>query len=123
MTLDELHAYIAEQYGSNPEQLFHKDPSISIFKRPDNHKWFAATKDIAYRSIGVDKGGRVNILNVKLDPLIVATLLKREGFRPAWHMNREHWITIQLDGTVEDEEVFTFLDMSFGNVGSNATRI
>ena len=119
MTLEELHEYIASQYGAEPAHMFRQDPTIAIFKRQDNKKWFAATKDIEYRTLGMEKDGRVGIVNVKLDPLIVASLKTKGGFRPAYHMNRDNWITILLDGTVEDEEVYTFLDMSFGNVGPN----
>ena len=32
-------------------------------------------------------------------------------------MNRENWITVLIDGTVDDMEIYTFLDMSFNNVG------
>jgi predicted DNA-binding protein (MmcQ/YjbR family) len=122
MTLEDLHEYIASQYGAEPAHLFRQDPTIAIFKRPDNKKWFAATKDIEYRTLGIEKDGRAGIVNVKLDPLIVASLKTREGFRPAYHMNRENWITILLDGAVEDGEVCTCLDMSFGNVGTKAKK-
>lgn len=120
MTLEELHDYIASQYGAEPGYLFRRDPTIAIFKRPDNKKWFAATKDIEYKTLGIERDGHVGIVNVKLDPLIVANLETREGFCPAYHMNHDNWITILLDGSVEDEEIYTFLDMSFGNVGGKA---
>ena len=74
MTLDELHGYISCQYGVDPGYLFRQDPTIAIFKRPDNKKWFAATKDIAYRTLGINREGTVGIANFKLDPLIVASL-------------------------------------------------
>ena len=35
------------------------------------------------------------------------------GILPAYHMNKENWISILLDGTVDVEQIFTFLDMSF----------
>ena len=90
LTLEELHGYIASQYGSESGHLFRQDPTIAIFKRPDNKKWFAVTKDIEYRTLGIEKEGRVGIVNVKLDPFIIASLHGREGFCPAWHMNREN---------------------------------
>ena len=37
-------------------------------------------------------------------------------------MNRDNWITILLDGSAEGEEIYTFLDMSFGNVGTKAKK-
>ena len=30
-----------------------------------------------------------------------------------YHMNRKHWITVLLDGTVTDDRVFELIDMSF----------
>jgi predicted DNA-binding protein (MmcQ/YjbR family) len=120
MTLEELHEHVASRYGADPAHMFMQDPTIAIFKRPDNKKWFAATKEIEYRALGIERDGRVGIVNVKLDPLIVASLRTREGFCPAYHMNRDNWITILLDGSADDEEVYTFLDMSFGNVGPKA---
>ena len=42
MTLEELHEYIASQYGSESAHMFRQDPGIAIFKRTDNKKWFAA---------------------------------------------------------------------------------
>ena len=122
MTLDELKEYILGQYEAESDHSFEEDSSVIVFKRQDNKKWFAATKDIEYRTLGMEKDGRVGIVNVKLDPLIVASLKTRGGFRPAYHMNRDNWITILLDGSVDDEEIYTFLDMSFGNVGTKAKK-
>ena len=31
-------------------------------------------------------------------------------------MNKNHWITILLDGTVSEEKILDFLDMSYGLV-------
>jgi predicted DNA-binding protein (MmcQ/YjbR family) len=35
------------------------------------------------------------------------------GIVPGWHMNKAHWITVALDGTVEDEKIRILLDMSY----------
>ena len=32
---------------------------------------------------------------------------------PAYHMNKMHWITVRLDGTVPEERVFDLISMSF----------
>ena len=37
-------------------------------------------------------------------------------------MNRENWVTILLDGSVDDEELCAFLDMSFASVGPKARK-
>ena len=33
--------------------------------------------------------------------------------RPGYHMNKQHWITILLDGSVSEAKTLDFLDMSY----------
>lgn len=35
------------------------------------------------------------------------------GFLPGYHMNKKHWLTILIDGSVRDAQVLDFLDMSY----------
>lgn len=55
----------------------------------------------------------VDILNIKCDPDLNGSLRTQDGFLPAYHMHKGHWISILLDGTVEKERIFPLLDMSF----------
>jgi len=32
---------------------------------------------------------------------------------PGYHMNKNHWNTIILDGTVPDKEIFSWIDHSY----------
>ena len=113
MTLNDLHDYLRKQYGAEGTKEYREDPGILVFARPDNGKWFAATKNIRCSSVDVAGDGRIDILNVRLDPGVVASLRKREGFRPAWHMNRNKWITVLLDGSVTDDEIRDLVDKAF----------
>ena len=117
MTLDDVHEYIQKQYEAEPIAAFKEDPSIMVFARPDNDKWFAATKNIRFSSVGIEGDGRIDILNVRLNPRLVASLREREGFRPAWHMNQNKWVTILLDGTVADDEIYELIDKGFKCMG------
>lgn len=117
MTLQELHEYMASYYGAESDHPIKEEHSITVFMRPDNKKWFAATKNIGCKSLGIDRAGRIDILNVKLDPRVVATLRVREGFMPAWYMNQNSWVTILLDGSVADEEIREYLDMAYALAG------
>jgi predicted DNA-binding protein (MmcQ/YjbR family) len=117
MTLQELHEYMASHYGAESDHPIKEEHSITVFMRPDNKKWFAATKNIGCKSLGIDRAGRIDILNVKLDPRVVATLRVREGFMPAWYMNQNSWVTILLDGSVPAEEIRSYLDMAYDGAG------
>ena len=122
MTLAELERHILSHYMAEASHPFDKDKSITVFSRTDNKKWFAATKNIGCRSVDVDRSGRIDILNVKLEPRLVTSLRGREGFRPAWNMNRNNWVTILLDGTVPDAEIYGYLDQAFADAGASKRR-
>ena len=63
--------------------------------------------------LGLPGSGTVDILNVKCDPAMSGFLRTREGFHPAYHMNKEKWLTIRLDGTVPEEEIKNLIDLSY----------
>ena len=46
-------------------------------------------------------------------PEMIGSLRKDEGILPAYHMNKEHWITILLDGTVPKQKICDLIDISF----------
>ena len=35
------------------------------------------------------------------------------GIFPGWHMNKAHWLTVALDGNVDDEKIQFLVDMSY----------
>ena len=54
------------------------------------------------------------MINLKIDDMFFRDMLIREsGIMPAYHMNKMHWITVLLDGTVPEDNVFQLIDMSF----------
>lgn len=122
MTLAEVEDYLLSNFEAATDHSFEGDRTVTIFRRLDNNQRFAATKNVGCRSVNVERAGRIDILNVCVSPRIVATLREREGFRPAWRMNRNKWVTILLDGTVSDDEIRTYLDMSYKNVGKKGGK-
>lgn len=40
-------------------------------------------------------------------------LKQKKGFFPAYHMNKDSWISILLDGSVSEEEIKNLLDLSY----------
>ena len=56
----------------------------------------------------------VDVVNLKIDDMFFRDMIIREnGILPAYHMNKMHWITVLLDGTVAEEKIFELIDMSF----------
>ena len=44
---------------------------------------------------------------------MIGGLRKDEGILPAYQMNKEHWISVLLDGTVEKEKICDLIDISY----------
>lgn len=113
MTQEELAEWIFDEYSVEADHPFPMDDVSSVFRHPDNRKWFALTMNIPYRTLGIARDGNVDILNIKCDPLVIGPLRGKPGFRPAYHMNKDKWITILLDGSAEKEDITALLEMSY----------
>ena len=104
--------FVNETYGTKPEYLWQKYPNYAVF-RHSSGKWFGVVMDIEKNKLGLEGEDKIDILVAKCDSLLRGSLQGEHGFLPAYHMNKEHWITILLDGTVEKEKVFQILDLSY----------
>lgn len=106
-----------EQYKTEPEYLWMKYPGYAILRHADNQKWYGILMDIPRDRLDLPGDGYVDILDIKVDPDLAGSLLLEEGIFPGYHMNKGHWITVLLDGTVDLELIFSLLDMSFQLTG------
>lgn len=53
-------------------------------------------------------------VNLKCDPAFALELRERyPSVTPGYHMNKKHWNTVILDGSVPDKEVFSWIDHSY----------
>ena len=69
-----------------------------------------------------DKEG-VGHINLKCNP--EEAMVMRDIFEsviPGYHMNKEHWNTVILDGTVPREEIESMIDTSYALVVQNLTK-
>lgn len=115
MERKEIFEYVKKQYGTEPEYLWSDDPDSAIL-RHRNGKWYALFMRIERTRLGLEGPGSVDIMDVKCEPEMTGVLIQTHGFLPAYHMNKRHWITILLDGTVDEAKILDFLDMSYDMV-------
>lgn len=113
MTLDELKKYISDTYSTDMDYPWRKYPNHGVFRHSNNRKWFALLMDVSKDKLGLESTEMLNILNVKLEPMMIDVLKSLDGFFPAYHMNKSSWITIALDGSVDDEQIKNLIDISF----------
>ena len=122
MTRKELETYIFDEYSVEPDYPFRMDDVTCVFRHIDNRKWFGIAMVVPYRTIGINRDGNVDILNVKCDPIMTGSLRGKPGFCPAYHMNKDKWITILLDGSAARDDIVFLLAMSYDLTNSLFNR-
>ena len=112
---------ITEKYGDFPEFLWEQFQGSGIFRNPDSNKWYAAILDVdrgklqrgKCRGRGkCGKKGKIEVINLKLNPDKIQELLEQPNFYPAYHMNKKYWISIILDDTVSDKKIMELVEES-----------
>ena len=112
MDRKEIFEYVKKQYGTIPEYLWSSSPDSAVL-RHKNGKWYAVIMNVEKTKLGLDGEGKIEIMDVKCDPEMTSMIIQTDGFLPGYHMNKQHWITIFLDGRVERAMILDFLDMSY----------
>ena len=111
MTKEELIACVRARYCVDPEYLW--DDDSFILRHTGNRKWFAVAMKVPYRRLGLEKEGAADIVDTKCGPLLMDAYRKQPGILPGYHMNKENWVTILLDGTAEDETIRELMEISY----------
>ena len=101
-----------KQYGSMPEYLWSKLSDSAVLQHK-NGKWYAVIMTVEKSKLGLEGNDLVDIMDVKCDPEMTSMIIQTYGFLPGYHMNKQHWITILLDGSVSEAKILDFLDMSY----------
>ena len=109
-----VYDYIRKKYDILPEFPWRRYGVNAVFRHEDNGKWFALVMEVPADRVGAPGTGYITAVNLKAaDPFFRDMIIQEPGIIPAYHMNKQHWITVLLDGTVPDENVFELIDMSF----------
>ncbi len=111
----EIMKFIAATFSDIPEFLF-IDSDTAVFRKGERKKWYAVIMTISKRKLGLNSDEMVEVLNVKLNPNEIALLTDHVSYFPAYHMNKKHWCTIPLDGTLDIDEICFRISESYSLV-------
>ena len=113
MRRNELEAFIMEAYNAEADYPWRKSPNHAVFRQCSNRKWFALIRDVPKNELGLQGEGLLDVVNLKCDPILIGSLREEPGFLPAYHMSKDNWITVALDGSAPDNKIKMLLDMSY----------
>lgn len=108
-----LTEWIIKKYNDYPEFLWAKSPDCGIFRNKDNEKWYVVVLNIDYSKLDKTKKGKIEVLNIKVDKEDIQALLNTKGLYPAYHMNKNNWVSVTFDETVSDEKIKQLIDKSY----------
>ena len=104
--------YVKEKYGTIPEEPW-EDNNHATIKTSNSKKWYGIFMSIPYKTLGLERNGKIDVLNVKLNPELIESLIDKKHFFPAYHMNKKYWITILLNSDTDLNLVKSLIDESF----------
>ena len=122
MKRDELEMLISETYNADADYPWLKYPNYEVFRHSNNQKWFALIMDVPKDKLGLQGTELLDVVNFKCDPILIGSLSGEPGIFPAYHMNKEQWITVALDGSVSDGKIKMLLDMSYQATAPKARK-
>ena len=97
---NELISHVAERYGVAPDYPWPRYPGNTVFRHRGNRKWFGILMNVPAERLGLSGDGKVDVLNVKVDPDDAAALRLADFILPAYHMNKENWVSVLIEGGI-----------------------
>ncbi len=108
-----LSEHIAATYHDTPEHPFSRVPSYIAFRHKENRKIYCLVMDVPREKVGLSGNDYVDILEMKCTEDMKMFLTGQRGILPAYHMKSGNWITVILDGSVPEKQLFSLLDLSY----------
>lgn len=94
MTREEFLVFCEGLEGASTDRPFRGDLETTVARHTRGGRWFAILM----------RGERGYFVNLKCEPVSAALLRGMfEGIRPGYHMNKNHWISVDLAGDVPRE--------------------
>ena len=105
--------YIKDKYHDDLEYLWEKTPDAAIWRNKDNSKWYGLLMKIPENRLDTESDNLVEIIDLRYPKDNIMDILKKKGIYPGYHMNKKSWITIILDNSVDTNEIYKLIDLSY----------
>jgi predicted DNA-binding protein (MmcQ/YjbR family) len=108
--------YCLDAFGTSPDYPFDEDFETAVLRHADNRKWYAIVMRVSRKKFGFRSDEVIDVVNLKLPTEMFGSFGAADGVYPAYHMNKQHWISVLLPDAPDD--VIEFLT----NCSFEATR-
>lgn len=109
----EIIKYVKEKYYDDLEYLWEKFPNNAVWRNKDNNKWYGVLLVIPKNKLGIASDEMVEILDLRYPKDDIHKIIDHKKIFGGYHMNKNNWITIKLDESINIQEIFQLIDSSY----------
>jgi len=113
LTREDIFKHVKENYGTLFDYPFKKFPKYVALRHTSNRKWYGLVMNVLPDKLGLNGKAEIDILNLKCPPELIGSLRNGRDILPGYHMNKEHWISLVLDCTDPEGEIYNLIEQSF----------
>jgi len=117
MKRNDLIKYLQQEYICDIDYPWEKYSDYVVIRRRYNQKWFAGIFTITGHQVGLDTNEPIDVVNLKCESDLIPNLIHEKGIYLAYHMNKQHWISVDIEGYEDAEKFKMLVDMSYRLVG------
>ena len=96
------------------DKPFEDDFDTTVLRHGESGKWFGLVMNVKKQTLGINEDGYTDVINLKCDPdesFIIRELYS--AIIPAYHMNKRHWISVILNGSIPEDFTERLIAKSF----------
>lgn len=109
----EIIKYIKEKYDDDLEFLWEKFENDAIWRNKQNNKWYGLLLTITKDKLKINSKEEIEILDLRYPKGENINIINNETIFPGYHMNKESWITVKLDYSLDTSQIKELIDNSY----------
>lgn len=105
--------WIASEWGDPIDYPFEKHPQYASYRV--SGKWYALIFPLKLEKLGFSGAiaeREVEVVNLKVEPTEIVNLLSKDGIFPSYHMSKKSWVSVVLDDSLSDVELWELVTQS-----------
>lgn len=109
----EIIKYVKEKYEDELEYLWEKFPNNAVWRNKKNNKWYGVLLVLSESKLGIESDKIIDIIDLRYPKDKIKEIIDNEKVFKGYHMNKDNWITIRLDESVDIKEICKWIDNSY----------
>lgn len=109
----EIIEYVRKRYHDELEFLWEKFDDNAIWRNKVNNKWYALILTVPENKIRGNSDKKIEIIDIMFQKEKIDDIVDGVKVYPGYHMNKKSWITVVLDESMDNDELFKLIDNAY----------